>query len=629
MAFDTDDPTSVINEPEADASGANLGLLGMQSDYVLWGVYNGEFAKGPPDPSSNIEAWSQFPTGSNFVPAWRFYNSSNTNITGSQVRDPASPSGSNFRFTYASGAAGDEARIETFVDVGGSRSRQMVHSLRVTIPMATMGANPPVYASRAAVILTGQYLTVDYVLVGPQFSVSTDVLSDTDTYAILSLWGVAAPPATAKFLRIRVITNRGGATNASTGYVDIADVRLDRGGPRLLIADETGGLPGVIVEQSRSMQLRPENATNPSLLLNVASGDASVLLNANTNALSVSSGHLRLSEVAAPGTPASGKYAIYAKSSDSHLYGKNDAGTEVQLDTGGGATFAAPALTLGTSNVAGAAATVLATDSTILAFDATAPTTQALGDAAAAGSATVTARRDHKHAMPSATATASGLTMATAKMLGRATVGTGALEEIATTGTGSAVLATSPALVTPALGTPSALVGTNITGTAAGLTAGAVTTNANLTGDVTSVGNVSTLGTSGTWTPVLAYATPGTSSWAASVQVGRYRLYGKLCFFDFFITAVPTNGTASGNLQIQGFPFTSVNVANASHEFPIAMTGFTKAGSFTLVGRVSVNSTAALIDVSTTAAAITSIAVADIPTGGTVTIKGTGFYETA
>ena len=72
--------------------------------------------------------------------------------------------------------------------------------------------------------------------------------------------------------------------------------------------------------------------------------------------------------------------------------------------------------------------------------------------------------------------------------------GATALEAVTTTGTGSAVRATSPTLVTPALGTPSALVGTNITGTAAGLTAGNVTTNANLTGHVTSVGNAAVLG---------------------------------------------------------------------------------------------------------------------------------------
>jgi len=62
------------------------------------------------------------------------------------------------------------------------------------------------------------------------------------------------------------------------------------------------------------------------------------------------------------------------------------------------------------------------------------------------------------------------------------------------TGAGAAVFANSPTLVTPSLGTPSVLVGTNITGTAAGLTAGTVTTNANLTGMVTSVGNAASLG---------------------------------------------------------------------------------------------------------------------------------------
>jgi hypothetical protein len=62
------------------------------------------------------------------------------------------------------------------------------------------------------------------------------------------------------------------------------------------------------------------------------------------------------------------------------------------------------------------------------------------------------------------------------------------------TGSGSLVFSNSPALVTPALGTPSSLVGTNITGTASGLTAGNVTTNANLTGHVTSVGNATVLG---------------------------------------------------------------------------------------------------------------------------------------
>jgi len=62
------------------------------------------------------------------------------------------------------------------------------------------------------------------------------------------------------------------------------------------------------------------------------------------------------------------------------------------------------------------------------------------------------------------------------------------------TGTGNVVLSSSPTLVTPALGTPASGVLTSCTGTASGLTAGNVTTNANLTGHVTSSGNAATLG---------------------------------------------------------------------------------------------------------------------------------------
>jgi len=65
-----------------------------------------------------------------------------------------------------------------------------------------------------------------------------------------------------------------------------------------------------------------------------------------------------------------------------------------------------------------------------------------------------------------------------------------ALAAATTTGTGSTVvLNNGPTLIAPVLGTPASGVATNLTGTAAGLTAGTVTTNANLTGPVTSSGN--------------------------------------------------------------------------------------------------------------------------------------------
>lgn len=51
----------------------------------------------------------------------------------------------------------------------------------------------------------------------------------------------------------------------------------------------------------------------------------------------------------------------------------------------------------------------------------------------------------------------------------------------------------APVLFNGDLGTPSSGVATNLTGTASGLTAGTVTTNANLTGPITSVGNATTV----------------------------------------------------------------------------------------------------------------------------------------
>lgn len=79
----------------------------------------------------------------------------------------------------------------------------------------------------------------------------------------------------------------------------------------------------------------------------------------------------------------------------------------------------------------------------------------------------------------------------------------------ATTDTLTNKTLTSPTLTTPALGTPASGVLTNCTGTAAGLTAGTVTTNANLTGDVTSVGNATTIGAGAVDVAMLAAGTDG------------------------------------------------------------------------------------------------------------------------
>lgn len=105
-----------------------------------------------------------------------------------------------------------------------------------------------------------------------------------------------------------------------------------------------------------------------------------------------------------------------------------------------------------------------------------------------------------------------------------------------------------------ALGTPSSGTLTFCTGTAAGLTAGNVLTNANLTGDVTSVGNATTL----TNAPVIAKLLTGYTSSAGTISASDSILIAvqKLNGNDLNLTsvtytiAVDTNAVAIGNKRI-------------------------------------------------------------------------------
>ncbi len=78
---------------------------------------------------------------------------------------------------------------------------------------------------------------------------------------------------------------------------------------------------------------------------------------------------------------------------------KTASGALIYTAAPGGASFATPAIVLGSSAAAGSAGTVIRSDGTIAAFDATTPASQAFGDAGAVGSAAFAARRDHKHPM--------------------------------------------------------------------------------------------------------------------------------------------------------------------------------------------------------------------------------------
>ena len=180
---------------------------------------------------------------------------------------------------------------------------------------------------------------------------------------------------------------------------------------------------------------------------------------------------------------------------DGKLYLKKDNGTEsiVTVNAGGG----------GSGDVVGPGSS---TDNAITRFDG------ATGLLIQNSTATL----DDSGVVSVSGANISGLVASSAV----ATDGSYNLVSVANTGTGDNVLATSPTLVTPALGTPTALVGTNISGTATAFTASNVTTNANLTGPITSVGNATSIasqtGTGSTFvvdtSPVLVTPNLGTPS---------------------------------------------------------------------------------------------------------------------
>lgn len=149
-----------------------------------------------------------------------------------------------------------------------------------------------------------------------------------------------------------------------------------------------------------------ETASKPASLRFGAGGVSATdvrLRRGGTNTLRLDNGStgraaLEMVGGVAPATPAAGEVRLYFDSATKHLFQIDDAGTLTDLAAGGGGGLAGgvPALTLGTANAAGVAATGVRTDATIAAFDATVPpalTTKA----GATGSAGFAARRDHGH----------------------------------------------------------------------------------------------------------------------------------------------------------------------------------------------------------------------------------------
>ena len=157
------------------------------------------------------------------------------------------------------------------------------------------------------------------------------------------------------------------------------------------------------------------------------------------------------------------------------------------------------------------------------------------------------------------------------------------------TGTGTTfVMNTSPTLVTPALGTPSALVGTNITGTATAFTASNVTTNANLTGGVTSVGNAATVITNANLT-------------GAVTSVGNATSLGSFSSANLLGALTDETGTGSAVFATSPTFTTSINSGVSFTAFAGATTSLTLGGT----GATAVVAVPGTLEQSSTTGALT------------------------
>jgi len=156
-----------------------------------------------------------------------------------------------------------------------------------------------------------------------------------------------------------------------------------------------------------------------------------------------------------------------------------------------------------------------------------------------------------------------------------------------------------------ALGTPAAFVGTNITGTASGLTAGNVTTNANLTGGVTSVGNAATVVTNanltGEATSVGNATTLTNSAVIGKVLTGYVSGAGTVAATDSILQAIQKlNGNDATNANLTGM-VTSVGnattvVTNANLTGDVTSVGNATAIAAGVIVDADINASAGIVD---------------------------------
>lgn len=136
----------------------------------------------------------------------------------------------------------------------------------------------------------------------------------------------------------------------------------------------------------------------------------------------------------------------------------------------------------------------------------------------------------------------------------------------------------------------------------------------------------------GTWTPALTCTTPGNLSVAYTTQIGRYsRQENRVTAYFQVITSTFTHTTASGDIFLSGLPYTSENTTNLNSIGTMLYQGYGAATTERphMVPYVQAASASVRFALSGPAVTVTTAAITNFPTAGTVQLTGTVTYFAA
>jgi hypothetical protein len=132
------------------------------------------------------------------------------------------------------------------------------------------------------------------------------------------------------------------------------------------------------------------------------------------------------------------------------------------------------------------------------------------------------------------------------------------------------------------------------------------------------------------FTPALTFDTAGNLSVTYSEQHGRVIKLGeyRLAFFGITTSAF-THTTASGAARITGLTDSSANVTNNTATGSLVWQGITKAGYTSVSVTMNPNLNYMSLVASGSGVGVSAVSTSDMPTGGTVVLRGALFYRAA